>query len=432
MEASSCRVWELVDTVYTPCALACDCFYDALITTVIQSLVLEEGMAITTKKVAVSLLSIMLVFSGGGFVGYQFGTSWDLPPEVHESIPGNQQKPDSPAYDRVPKNAQATNVSKLLDINSRSELQQSREDLRNTIWKSGYPATRQPDSVTHDIGDGSVDGVTEARQVDRLKVKMKHNVTSTIYVLHPKTQNENTSTVVLYHQGHAGSISSGSQVINRLLRNGYTVTGLAMPLMGPNNQPIADTNQGRIPLKTHNDFHAVRTPKFSPITYFLTPPITTLNYLEGTAHYNRYVMTGISGGGWTTTLTSAVEPRITESYSVADTLPFYLWVAPPNSFGLNHYEGMTARVHIKFNYLQYYLLASVGYSQSRKHIQYLYKYDSCCSRGVGFQSYESEVSNRSGKLGGRFDTKLNTEHLSHSYGPKTVSDILHELNQSAS
>jgi hypothetical protein len=30
IEAASCRVWELVDTVSTPCVLVCDAFYDTL------------------------------------------------------------------------------------------------------------------------------------------------------------------------------------------------------------------------------------------------------------------------------------------------------------------------------------------------------------------------------------------------------------------
>ena len=43
-------------------------------------------------------------------------------------------------------------------------------------------------------------------------------------------------------------------------------------------------------------------------------------------NFKRYSMIGLSGGGWTTVVYAAIDERISDSFSVAGSIPFYLRV----------------------------------------------------------------------------------------------------------
>ena len=54
-------------------------------------------------------------------------------------------------------------------------------------------------------------------------------------------------------------------------------------------------------------------------------PITvSLNYLDEEYDFSSYYMIGISGGGWTTVIYSAIDDRISNSFSVAGSYPLFL------------------------------------------------------------------------------------------------------------
>lgn len=62
---------------------------------------------------------------------------------------------------------------------------------------------------------------------------------------------------------------------------------------------------------------------------FISPPVALVNYLtaldpEGNPFYSTIVMTGVSGGGWTTLVTSAVDTRINYAFPVAGWLPYHM------------------------------------------------------------------------------------------------------------
>lgn len=314
----------------------------------------------------------------------------------------------------------------MLSINSSEDAETHRAELRGIVWDGEIPVDRTPDRVKANISKSRFSSINGVRQIDRLTVEMRHGVTSELFVFYPETT-QTREIALIYHQGHSGGVSHGSKFISAALAEGYVVLGMTMPLKGPNSNPTATTKHGQIRLESHDDFHAVRTANFSPLAYYLTPPVVAVTYLNNELGYESVVMTGISGGGWTTTLAAAVDTRINRSYSVADTLPLYLWQAPPNNKQFTHYEATTAEAHIYFNYLEYYLLASVGDNQ-RAHYQYLYQFDPCCSRGVGYQTYEPLLERRATALGGKFDTIGNETYRHHDYAPTVTESILSDIS----
>ena len=57
------------------------------------------------------------------------------------------------------------------------------------------------------------------------------------------------------------------------------------------------------------------------IRFFVEPVVLTINYAIGVLGYSSVLMMGKSGGGWTTTLAAALDPRIGASFAVAGSLP---------------------------------------------------------------------------------------------------------------
>src|ERR1041385_7687309 len=83
-------------------------------------------------------------------------------------------------------------------------------------------------------------------------------------------------------------------------------------------------------------------------------------------------MVGLSGGGWTTTLYAAIDPRIRKSFPVAGSIPLYLYS--------DHYqtdaEQSRPELYSLAGYPDLYVLGSSGIG--RKQVQILNHSDSCC------------------------------------------------------
>ena len=54
--------------------------------------------------------------------------------------------------------------------------------------------------------------------------------------------------------------------------------------------------------------------------FFLEPIILTINYAVDVLKYETVVLMGLSGGGWSTTIAAAVDPRIQLSMPTAGSI----------------------------------------------------------------------------------------------------------------
>lgn len=134
-------------------------------------------------------------------------------------------------------------------------------------------------------------------------------------------------------------------------------------------------------------------------------------------------MVGISGGGWTTVVYSAIDPRISTSYSVAGSYPLFM----QSSFKtLSDYEVVIPEFYQIANYLELYIMASYG--EDRKFIQIFNEFDRCCWSGDGFKIYEDNVKNITTKLGNaEFDIWLDSTHKDHKISEHSLKLILDSL-----
>jgi hypothetical protein len=87
---------------------------------------------------------------------------------------------------------------------------------------------------------------------------------------------------------------------------------LYMPLLGYNEQHGYPTS--------HEWFAQWEAKGDYTIRYFIEPVVLSINYAV-TLGYETILMMGKSGGGWTTTIAAAVDPRISVSFPIAGSVP---------------------------------------------------------------------------------------------------------------
>jgi hypothetical protein len=315
------------------------------------------------------------------------------------------------------------NVSSLIHTQNYEDILNARIFLIDYIWnEDSFPYNKMPNKIEQNIFDKKFSDLTNLKQIDKIIISMEYEINSEAYIFLPTTSNNK---LVIYHEGHGGSFVLGKNTIQYFLDNNYSVLALSMPLIEPNNQPTVKLkNFGNLILNSHDDLRFLESEKFSPIIFFVEPIAVSLNYLDKEYEFESYDMVGISGGGWTTVLYSALDTRISKSYPVASSIPMYLRFYTEKNIG--DYEQTIPELYSKVGYLDLYIMASQG--DDRGQLQIFNKYDPCCFSGLGFQTYEFEIKNIISKLEkGKFDIVLDEMNKKHSISNQSLKIILNDM-----
>jgi hypothetical protein len=324
-----------------------------------------------------------------------------------------------------------TNVNELISIHNADEASAKRNELVSFIWgQNGFPR-EQPANVEKAIHDNRYDDLTNLKQIDRVTINMEWGLTSTAYHFIPTQGN---GKLIIYHGGHDGDFIVAKDLIAFFLKNGFSVIGMSMPLEPPNNQPVVELQHiGKFQLGFHDQLKLLQMKSGHPVQLFLTPVAEIVNYLQPLG-YNSIFMTGVSGGGWTTTMYAALDPRITRSYPTAGTLPLHLRADRDRSNSAQRpadwgdYEQTIPELQSIANYLDFYILSSLG--EHRKQLQIVNKNDPCCLGGEAFRAYEGAVNERVHSLGGgSFAVYLDTTNRTHSISSAAMTVILDDINK---
>ncbi|MEN8188140.1 MAG: glycosyl hydrolase family 28 protein, partial [Bacteroidota bacterium] len=282
-----------------------------------------------------------------------------------------------------------TDVNKLISIRSGNDALKLKKNLIKFVFgNEELSLNNLPSNVKKDYSDPEYHDIKSLKTINKITVEMDYGLESVIYHFNPKSKNNK---VVLYHQGHRGDFVNGKSVIKEFLDNGYSVVAFAMPLMGMNNKPfVTIPNLGKIHLTQHEYFKFLEPENGHSVKYFIEPVITTINYLEKIYSYDNVIMTGISGGAWTTTIAAAIDSRVKMSFPVAGSYPMYLRSGSDKDSG--DWEQSIPDFLQTANYLELYVLGAYG--DSRKQVQVVNKYDACCFGGTKWKTYYPEVLNR--------------------------------------
>lgn len=334
-------------------------------------------------------------------------------------------QPETPASAKI---FLETNVNDLISIHSPTEASSKRTELVSFIWGANGLPREQPASVEKAIQDKRYADLTNLKQIDRLTVNMEWGLTSTAYHFIPAQGN---GKLLIYHGGHDGDFIVAKDLIAFFVKNGFSVIGMSMPLEPPNNQPVVDLEHiGKVQLTFHEQLKLLKMKSGHPVQLFLTPVAVVLNYAQPLG-YNAVYMTGVSGGGWTTTVYAALDPRITRSYPAAGTLPLHLREdrdrtnTAQRSADWGDYEQTIPELQFIANYLDLYILSSLG----RKQLQIINKDDPCCFGGEAFRAYEGAVNDLVRSLGGgSFAVFLDTKNKTHSISGDAMKVILADIN----
>ena len=312
-----------------------------------------------------------------------------------------------------------SDLNTLVRIDGKLDIEKKRNDLTEFFWNVGSLQRVQHDGqlpeIESDIYDSRYNDLQNLKRIDKLIVEMEYGINSVSYLLLPEESNQK---LILYHHGHDGDFILGSDTIQFFLERNFTVLAMTMPLVGMNNQPIVGIDGlGEMKLISHDQLNLLEKNKFNPMKLFIHPIQVNLNYLDKEYDFKRYSIIGLSGGGWTGLVYSAIDDRISDSFSIASSLPFYLRV---DARDIGDYEQTNVNLYKITNYLELYVLA--GYGDDRKHIQIFNKNDPCCYSGIGYESYEFFIKDKLVELGkGSFQILIDDTHNEHK-----ISDTMLE------
>lgn len=284
-------------------------------------------------------------------------------------------KPDIKAkYSVTPKEFFETDPARMISIACPRDIIRLRDTLTTILW--GHPTLPKllPSEINRNYKDSRYVDLTSLSRIDRLVVDMEFGIRSIAYHFIPAKPN---NLVVLYHQGHLGDFFNGKDQIGVFLDSGYSVAAFSMPLVGLNNTPtVYLPKQGYLKLTRHDQLKLLEPEKGHSVKFFIEPVTAVLNYLEKNLGCFSVHMTGISGGGWTTTLAAALDTRIKMSFPVAGSLPLYL--RSDSDWG--DYEQNVPEIYRAVNYLDMYIMGSYG--DGRRQVQILNQFDPCCFYGT--------------------------------------------------
>jgi hypothetical protein len=176
----------------------------------------------------------------------------------------------------------------------------------------------------------------------------------------------------IYHEGHGGSgVEIASETINWLLAKGVSVVNIDMPLIGANAEDITAN------LQKHRDFVRFELDDQNFVALFLLPVKSVVDaisdHLKALKTPSNIMMIGRSGGGWTTALYGAIDPRIQIAVPVAGLIPLSMRIASGDLHDVGDNEQTAPQIYDVVPYED--LMKATG---SRASLYIYNAHDPCC------------------------------------------------------
>jgi hypothetical protein len=248
--------------------------------------------------------------------------------------------------------------------------------------------------------------------------------------------------LVIVHHGHGNrfqQIGGGdpyglSATLAQFLTNGYAVLAMYMPNYHPTVNTTPTTGCGASPNGSipwcngtgtcnairdiEGEVHDVIFCQHGTAAFraYLQPIASCINWLRTNYDYRDFSMAGISGGGWTTVLYSALDGSIRNIAPVSGSLPLDLRTTDFGDTEQN-YPGVYGGTGVA-GYRDLYTLGAYG--NRRKHVQIQNHNDICCfsslqhpSLATDMTTYKMSINSRLATAGGAspaFDFYLPTDN----------------------
>jgi len=320
----------------------------------------------------------------------------------------------------------AINPASLITLTDQASADTLRSDLITKIFgPAGMDTALQPTYFsTYNFAGSTWASVVNLNNIQEWRVTVAGGVVSRLYRFQPTTYRNPTTgkgaMIISAGHGQIGTSPPYTDIIKWLITSGYEVWTVDMPFSGLNGPPYTayptinmGGRLGNVLVRNHDEAEALLTPTFNPLRFFLEPPLSIVNNLNSRGITN-IAISGLSGGGWTTDVYSALDTRIRASYSVAGSMPIYArsW-APPNP-ALGDWE-QRAIPSLGTDYIDLYILSSIG--TGRRHVNLHNLNDDCCFGGTIANHYAAAVGNVVNAIGGSYSVVIDNTAATHTITP---------------
>ena len=310
------------------------------------------------------------------------------------------------------------NPKSLISIKSPLDIKVLRKDLNKFIYGENLNSKNFNINIYRDIKDNRFNNLISSNAIDKYILTWQNGLNSVAYHFKPKNS---LNKLIIYHEGNRGNyfidsefgrIDSSKKQIKYFLDQGYDVLALSMPTLGMNAKPIINIpNLGNIKIDKPYKLSLLKNNNSHYLKYFLMPPSKLAKLLSQENNFKSISMVGIGTGGWVTTLTSAVDTNINNSFSVSGTLPLAL---QNEDFGRSkeyNFENDLS-IYKRFNYLDLYILSSSGINRLHRQI-YIYNNNKRFA-GNRFNLFYEDLASETSKLNiSNFDIFVDFKSVAH-------------------
>ena len=279
---------------------------------------------------------------------------------------------------------------------------------RQAIWGDADPFSGPAPVVRTVLPQTLIGHVTKHIHAQSFQIALQGGLSSRITWFVPASPV--AGRYAIYHEGHGGAaVAIGAGTIDWLLERGWHVIAVDMPLLGANT---ADARPG---LQSHGDFDSLEG-AVSPLHYFLAPVQAVVDWILEEDPYRDpdLLMIGRSGGGLTSYLYAAVDPRIDIAVSIAGGRPISERLdAPWGAAELGDYEQTIPHLYNVAGH-EHLMLAA-----GSKGAFYLFnRWDSCCFRVEQDGAFVEYLRGASTALGKQVGVFVDPNNPAHSIGPQ--------------
>ena len=254
-------------------------------------------------------------------------------------------------------------------------------------------------------------------EIENININNSKGIDSNAYFFKPKNS---INRLLIFHQGHKGDFIVSKKLLSYFVEKGYHILAYQMPLKG--NQSTGIINFKGVNTRSHDALIRFEKENKSFLSLFVTPVVMGIDFAQKNNKFDSISMTGISGGGWTTVLTSAVDKRINFSFPIAGSLPLDL----THSRDIGDKEQYHYSFYKEYPYMDLYLLGATG--DNRHQFQINITKDPCCYSGGRSILYSEYLNGLAKKLNGNFEAKPEI-HDKHEVTESTTKYIHEKISK---
>ncbi|MDP9192870.1 MAG: hypothetical protein M3P06_14305 [Acidobacteriota bacterium] len=296
----------------------------------------------------------------------------------------------------------------------------SREEARRQIWAADNPFSRNDSGLLAPQAEGGAGKVTKHAGVQLFRIATSDRMASRVTWFLPKCGIHNR--YAIYSEGHGGAaVEVGAVTIDWLLERGWQVIAVDMPLTGLNQEDkTAD-------LQIHPDLYRLDEGVTSPLSLFLLPMKTIVDSIASRSTVDpEILLIGFSGGGWTSYLYGATDPRVDVAVQAAGGRPNSQRLDGPwEASELGDYEQTSPFLFARVPHED--LMVAAG---ARGSLHLFNQWDTCCFRvqpGDPFVKYLEGSSAALHKKVRVFVDETNRNHSIGAAGYEVIGRYLDEV-----